>query len=347
MKRLPPLFTIRENLNFSLLLLAFLLLTGSMLAPKPLRAEEKVAWSGYTQLRYQTDYRAESGFSVRRAKLWIHGPVPIQKNLTFKVQAIFHAKNHGALDLQDVFGEYRFRFAALRFGQMVPDFSLQRHQPDFVIPPVERGKIIQNLIPSAETGARDIGLLLMLHSGGNNLNSSFGVFNGNGGNQVKNEDTNFLFTHRTRLQIALAQDISLTPGFSLGYRKTNGLAFKKITGSSNLFSGRDWRWGAELHLSGRRWEIQSEYLTVNLADDRAEGFYILGDWYFSPKNQLVLSTEKYQDLSAKTDDSPWYILGLNHYFAGDKAKLMFDSRFQFTETETNYLTTLQIQLFFN
>ncbi|GAB4367712.1 MAG: hypothetical protein Kow0042_08510 [Calditrichia bacterium] len=344
MNRRSLLLTIRLNLNFAILLLSFFLFSGSMPA---LRAEEQVAWTGYTQFRYTTDYREESGFAVRRAKLWIHGPVPIQKNFTFKVQAIFHAKNHGALDLQDVFAEYYFASGALRFGQMVPDFSLQRHQPDFVIPLVERGKIIRNLIPSAETDARDIGLLLMLHSGDKNLNSSFGVFNGNGGNQLKNEDRKFLFTHRTRVKIALAQNIYLTPGFSLAYRKTSGLAFKKITDSSKFFSGRDWRWGAELHLSGRRWEIQSEYLAVNLADDNAEGFYILGDWYFSPENQIVFSAEKYRDLSARTDDSPWYILGLNHYFAGDKAKLMFDSRFQFAETKTNYLTTLQIQLFFN
>ena len=44
----------------------------------------------------------------------------------------------------------------------MPDFSLQRKQPDYAIPLDERADVVNALVPGAETMARDIGLELKL-----------------------------------------------------------------------------------------------------------------------------------------------------------------------------------------
>ncbi|RMF69892.1 MAG: hypothetical protein D6743_01135 [Calditrichaeota bacterium] len=322
------------------------LLPMVLLAPR-LEAQPTLPWHGYLQARYTEDYRNVSSFRIRRAKLWLANKAPIEGNWFYKIQAIFREKNAGGFTLQDVYAEYRYRSLRVKVGQMVPDFSLQRSQPDYAIPLVERAAAINNLIPSAESDARDIGVQLTFQTGNARWHSSIGMFNGNGANTLENEDRKFLITHRTTYSLLLGEGVNGHIGYSLAYRKTDGLAFRKIYGNNTSFSGDDFRGGVEMRLRTRTWEVQGEYIQAELEGERAWAYYVLADYRLTPNNQLVLSLDKYSDLNAARDDRPWYIVGVNHYFAGDKAKIMLDTRVQFAHRDTRYQTTIQFQLMFH
>ncbi len=302
-------------------------------------------WNGYMQTRFADDYRDLTGFSIRRAKLWVKGKAPLPGNWFYKVQGLFRYQTGGAYSLQDVYAEYRRHEWSIRLGQQVPDFSLQRSQPDYAIPVIERGRVIDALIPAAETGARDIGARALVNLPENRGHVSLGIFNGNGGNQSGNEDRDFLFTHRLVYRLNTGQ-FSAAFGYSLAYRRTVGLKFKKILGN-HPFTGDDFRWGLEARFRGKQWQLQGEYLETHLENRRAWGYYLLADLLLPGKNRAVFSLDKYRDLNPATDDHPWFIIGLNHRFAGDRAKLMLDQRVQFADRQTHYLTSLQLQLFFN
>ncbi len=328
---------------FSLVL--SLLFVGLLTATS--QAQTNLPWHGYIQTRYTENFDNESSFRIRRAKLWLMGKAPIEGNWFYKVQSIFLEKSGGQFTLQDVYAEYRYRAIQLRIGQQIPDFSLQRHQPDYVIPVMERGAAINNLIPSAETGARDIGVQVFLNSNDGHLHTGVGMFNGNGANHLNNEDRQFLFVNRTTFSLPLRHHLQGHLGYSFAYRKTGGIPFKKITGNTENFVGDDFRWGVEARLTHPRWEAQAEFVQTNLGDATAWAYYLLTDYKMTSKNQLVFSLDKYRDLNTATDDSPWYIVDLNHYFEGDKAKIMWDARVQFADTDTNYQTIVQLQLMFN
>jgi len=321
--------------------LALLFISSSNIA-----ARTRPLWNGYIQTRYTENYRSLSSFELRRAKLWVKGKAPIQGNWFYKVQAIFRQKSSGNLTMQDFYAEYRYHTYVFRMGQMVPDFSLQRRQPDYVIPVLERAAAINNLIPTAESGARDIGIMAEWHSSDRNFTASAGMFNGNGSNTLHNEDRRFLFTHRLTADFSLPDHIKAHLGYSLAYRNTTGLSFKRIFGNNAVFKGDDFRWGVETRIAFPDGEIQSEYLEAHLGSRKAWAYYLLTDYKLLLRNQIVFSMEKFCDLNPVSNDQPWYIVGWNHYFAGNQAKLMLDTQAQFANGSNNYQTIIQLQLMF-
>jgi len=318
-----------------------------LLYPLGLFATSSSFWSGYLQSRFTDDYRDVTGFAIRRAKLWATGQAPVPGKWFYKVQGNFRYQNSGGFTLQDIYGEYRLKSGWLRFGQMVPDFSLQRSQPDYAIPVIERSNVINALVPTAETGGRDIGIQSHRSFLHNQLQTSVGVFNGNGGNVAGNDNRKFLLTHRLRFLVPLPAGMKADFGYSLAFRQTTGQTFPKIFRSKKIFAGNDFRWGLEFYLLHKNWEIQSEYIQALLEDQKASGYYLLANYSLSRKNQIVASVEKYKDLNLPQTAAPWYILGFNHYIAKNNAKIMFDSRAQFIRGQTNYKSIIQLQLFFN
>lgn len=306
--------------------------------------EDTFNWNGYLQGRYSNNYNNINSFSTRRAKFWISGSM--HKNWFYKVQSIYKDKNSGAFTLQDVKVGYKINSFKIIVGQMIPEYSLQRLQPDYAIPLVERASAINSLIPSAETMARDIGLQFIYQSSNKIFHSSLGLFNGNGANKISNEDKNFLYTNKSYINIPI-ENTHLHIGYSVAYRKTTGLSFKKITGNSLLFSGDDFRWGTEARLYSDKWELQGEYLEAHLGDNKSWGYYVLADYYITKENLIAFSIEKYKNLLPTQDDDPWYIVSYAHKFDGDKIKLSFDNRIQTGDFDNNYSTTIQLQYFFN
>ena len=327
----------------------FLLLLGMLffLQETPLFAQQSTRWHGYLQGRYENDLTGAHGFSIRRAKIWINGGVPESQKWTYKVQAIFRWQQKGAFVLQDVYGEFHWRKFSLRVGQMVPAFSLQRYQPDYKIPLIERAQVVNALIPAAETGARDIGLQFHLRIFRNRWDFYGGIFNGEGGNRAGNGDGQFLYTQRHIWHIMNRRLFQLQLGASLAYRDVSGMYFKKIVGSTTPVTGRDFRYGVDGLLRYHALQFQGEYIQARLSHITAEGYYLLASVNLSPVHQWSLSVEKYRDAIASTSDNPWFILGYNYRFHQDNAKLMVDTRFQKVETQWNSQFTIQLQLFFN
>jgi hypothetical protein len=318
----------------------------ALAAAAPARAQRhSPEWGGYAQVRF-TGSRDSLGFTIRRAKLWLDGSAPFAPALQFRVQALFRSTERGALTLQDVWVGYHPGAVSLRAGQMVPDFSLERSQPDASLPLIERARAVNALIPSATTGARDVGAQVTVQPARSLWHVSVGLFNGNGGNAVGNEDKRFLVTGRAVWAARLGGADTVALGGSAAYRRTGGLAFQQILGTTTPFAGEDFRWGAEGRLAGPRYELQAEYLRVRLGAAQAWGYYLLGSCRIAPHYALAASVERMVLPDAGRRADPWYILGLTRVIRGDRAKLMLDARVQTGESRPDYATAAQFQLYF-
>lgn len=307
-------------------------------------AQQEVQWNGYLQYRFSENYSDKHDFSIRRAKLWMKRQLPFQSNRWgFKIQSIFSDKQHFGLQLQDAFLDYTVDNFTLNAGQFVPDFSLQRKQPDYLIPLTERAEVIKALIPTAETMARDIGF--EVNYSGYIAGISAGFFNGNGANSLS-EQKNFLFIHRGILRFANHLN-NLQVGYSFSYRKDNNLQFSRLLGSSIEFSGKDLRYGFDLRFETPRFEFQAEFLEAYLQGNRAWGYYALADYQITTRHLAILSVEQLDDLNPSTIDRPWFILGYSYQLKRNDIKFTTENRFQFTINKMYSLTTLQIQYFFN
>ena len=202
------------------------------------------------------------------------------------------------------------------------------------------------LIPSATTGARDIGAQATLQPAHALWHVSVGLFNGNGGNAPGNEDKRFLVTGRAVWAAALNGADTVALGGSAAYRKTGGLVFQQILGAATPFVGEDFRWGVEGRVAGPQWSFQSEYLRARLGSAEAWGYYVLGSYHLVPQYALAASVERLVLPNASPRADPWYILGLTRYIRGDRAKVMLDGRVQTGVARPNYATAVQCQLYF-
>ena len=325
--------------------LALLGLAG-LAAASPVYAQEPVEWHGYAQLRF-TDGSDSSSFSIRRAKAWVEGTVPGVTHLHFRMQALFRPASGGALVLQDVYAEYRGGLASVRAGQMVPDFGLERSQPDYQIPLIERASAINTLIPSAATLARDIGAQVTFGASQGAWHASAGLFNGNGANHAANEDRKFLSTARVTYTTHVSPGVAWEVGGSAAYRRTAGLDLSGILGAAGTrFAGSDTRWGLETRVAGPRWQVQAEYLHARLDSASAWGWYALAAYSVTATDQVVASCEQLRVPNAALGGDPWYVLAFNHFIAGDRAKVMLDGRARFASARTDYQAAAQLQVFF-
>jgi phosphate-selective porin len=260
------------------------------------------------------------------------------------MQAIFRWQNAGTLTLQDVYAAYRVTGLSFRAGQFVPEFSLQRLQPDAAMPVVERALVVDALVPSAETYARDIGVQIATHPL-SHMQFTLGAFNGNGGNQSGNNDRQLLYVARSAFQALLTDSIQIHFGASFAYRNKSAMIFKKIFGTSVPFSGEDARWGGEFVMSSSVWSLQAEYLGAHLGAEKAYGYYVLGGVFLDEMNELAGLVEQLRDLDPRSNDSAWYGAGWNHYFAENRFKSQVAVRTQFVSGHNQYATIVQFQTY--
>ncbi|HEX2865881.1 MAG TPA: porin [Ignavibacteriales bacterium] len=322
------------------ILFYFLILAAST------NAQQKVSWNGYLQYRFSDNYLDQTSFSVRRAKFWIIGLLPSEsESWSYKLQANFLQQVKFQFLLQDVLVGYKRDNIEVTAGQFVPDFSMQRKQPDYAIPLDERADVVNALVPGAETMARDIGVEVKL-SDSKKFSFSMGLFNGNGANNVTSQ-RNFLFTNRGTLQVLNSSKLKLSLGYNLSYRDAHKLQFSKIFGSAVSFTGKDFRFGFEGRINLGELELQSEYIESHLGSRKAYGYYALADYLITSSDLLVLSIEQLNDLNPLTSDLPFYLVGYSRLIKGNDIKISLDNKFQFESDRTNTLTTLQVQYFFN
>lgn len=340
--------------------LVLMLLACIFVGPLPLAAQGPLQWHGYAQLRYgRTD--PASGFSVRRAKVWMKGRVPQVAGLSFKVQAIFRNGSSGALVLQDVFAEYRRRMVAVRAGQFVPSFSLQRSQPDYLIPLVERAAVVEALIPGSRTMGRDIGVQGTLASPSGSARLTAGLFNGVGANRTPAGEGDLLATGRVVLKHDLGSDVRGSLGASLAWRRTRGTDVGVLSTEGASFAGRDVRWGVDGRVAGARWALQGEYLRADLDGEISSGYYALGDVALTSRDEVAVSMERMgAAVQTTASGGPWYVAGYTRFLGGNPGgapaacrlgahglptKVTTDFRVRFDHGRTRAGAAVQLQLF--
>lgn len=323
----------------------FLTAVVALFVFQDLFAQTDFKWNGYIQTRLNSDFQTHNEFMIRRGKLWLIGNVPNVANLSFKIQAVFRSHKDNSFMVQDVYAQYSAGKHKFRFGRMVPDFTLQWNQPDAVIPSLERGLVVDGIIHGDQTIARMIGFQYR-YTSEDNFHIGAGIFNANFNIPGKNSDKLFLYSFRSSYDFIHSETAQFHLGFSASYRKLNNLSLSRIYNSSKLVSGDDYRWGFESILLINNFELQGEYLTAKINEDRAWGYYVYSTFHINKKFQPVMMVEKYSDLNNTTNDSEWYGFGLNYYLT-EQTKIMGDFRTQFSNNRNNYLGRIQFQVFFN
>ncbi|VAX23904.1 hypothetical protein MNBD_IGNAVI01-273 [hydrothermal vent metagenome] len=305
---------------------------------------KKFEWNGYGQFRLYKINDVTEGFMIRRAKLWVKGQVPYSQDFRYKVMGIFSYNHAGYFGLLDAYGDYIFGNGYLRFGQQIPEFSLQREQPDWKIPVMKRASVVNRMIPAAQSFARDLGIQVHWQPVKEVWQIAAGIFNGDGANLKVHSSANFLYSLRSTVKVNFTQKYSWHLGGSVMYRYADQYDFSLIFGKDNFYTGSDFRFGVEMLLILNKIEIQTEFIEANFDGQIAHGYYAYANYNFSNKDQFVLSTEQLVDLNKNTNDDPWLKAGYNHLFAGHNIKLMVSGGTQFNN---NYTLATQLQLFFN
>lgn len=335
-------------------------LAGALVGAGSLTAQSAIQWHAYAQVRYGRADPAD-GFSVRRAKLWAEGAVPGVDGLAFKVQGIFRNGAAGAFVLQDVFAEYRRRALSVRVGQFIPDFSLQRSQPDYLVPLVERAAVVGTLIPGARTMGRDIGAQALLASPTGWARLAAGIFNGAGADRNAVGEGDFLATGRLVLARALGAGARGSLGGSLAWRQTKGTNVGVLSSEAGSFAGRDVRWGVDARLATEGWNIQGEYLHADLNGETSSGYYALGDVALTGRDELAVSVERLDTfVRTATSGGLWYVAGYTRYLGDGSSgassgkperdapfptKLMTDVRVRFDHGHARAGAAVQLQVF--
>lgn len=323
------------------------LLVGTLLEAPPLAAQDSLQWHGYAQMRYAHADPA-SGLTLRRAKLWLRGPVPGLERLSVKVQGIFRGADGGALVLQDLFADYGGPRVGIRVGQFVPAFSLQRLQPDFSVPLIERSAVVETLIPGARTMGRDRGLELHLVPD-THVSLAAGIFDGSGTSGHPSGAGDLLATGRLRFAAGLPHGAVAAVGGSVAWRRTDGVDVGVLNSAEAIFSGRDVRWGIDARVAGTGWEIQGEYLHADLGGQNSHGYYVLGDLALTDRDALALSIEKVLAPGLGNHPYPWYIAGFTRTLVPGTTvrptRLMLDLRCQPDGRSVRVAGAVQLQVF--
>ncbi len=301
----------------------------------------------------------EDGFIIRRAKVILTGNAV--DHLTYRFQFIGKSGLQSP-ELQDAYVEYnKFDFARFVVGQMVPPFGRERLSPDWQIYTMERSQISNNLVPSAQTLARDIGV----EANGDVIKKHFeyaiGIYNGSGANNLPSHNTNSNFLYVARLVgNPLKEDVEAdTPGISIGasisYRKSNGLTnLSNILNSSLPFTGTDFRYGVDGEITYKGFSFIGEYIRAILTSDESQiksvtsdGYYLQAAYFITHYLQPMIEYQTFNPNTyvESTKNEKWLTAGLNYYIVGNKFKLMADYTFErFGKLEANNTDMARVQL---
>ena len=304
----------------------------------------KVLWNGYAQLRFTSNFDDVNSFALRRMKLLVNSASGFSQHWGFHLQTTITSLQNEKFFLQDVLAFYKQGQFRINMGQFKPHYSLQRFQPDYEIPLTERADVINALIPNGTLGVRDIGVEGQFSTNDKRIQSWLGIFNGYGIKDYRFDNSGIMLTQKT--QLAFVQK-HLQMGYSLMYRKADQIKISNVLPDTVSYSGDDMRFNLFAKYHSGNFHIQAEYLWANLNQQIANGWYLLAQYNLN-KNQFVASWNQYTDLINSTEDLPMVQLGYNHAIKSDKLKLMVDNGFQIDKGNiSHYLTTIQIQLFFN
>ncbi len=186
-------------------------------------------WNGYIQNRYANDFDEISEFSVRRAKLWIYGDVPMLHFISYKIQVIYRSFKDESLMLQDAFADIKMEnYGKIRIGRFVPDFMLQHMQPDYEMPVLERAYVVNGFTHNEKQMARQMGINYIFDNDTLPLHFCFGIFNANVDKPAHSKDNNLLYTSRIAYKIINQENIWWNVRSSVSFRKLNNSTLTTI-----------------------------------------------------------------------------------------------------------------------
>lgn len=302
-------------------------------------------WNGYTQLRAYSNLNDNQGFLLRRMKLWLESTPEFSKHWSYKIQSTITSLQQEKFFLQDVKVSYNTGLFSFDFGQFVPAYSLQRSQPDWKIPSIERAMVVDAIIPSGSLGVRDIGMQANFQTKNTFFQTSVGIFNGNGIIEYRFNNQAYMITNKSSLTIPVNENKILV-GYSVLYRKADNLNIPKVLADTVALTGNDFRYNLFARFESKFVDIQAEYLYANLEKSIADGYYILANVNIQ-KSQLVFAYEKYNDVISTTNDDPYLHIGYNYLFDKQKIMLFFDNSVQLINNKVeNYIASIQLQVFF-
>lgn len=321
--------------------------------PRALLAQQtssanRLNWQGYVQVRGATDLDTLHEFSLNRLKFWLSGRHQLGKGqLLWHTKVLFSSHVGRNPLLLDAYLGYKTGRWQLLVGQQIPDFSLQRAQPDYLIAENLRTRTVATLVPASFSAARDIGLQVKYWLPDKRGHIAAGIFNGTGANRFSLSADHYLFTGRVVYRI-LDQAWHLDAGASYMQRSFTDQRFIPITLTGEQLSGFDRRYGVEVAAGNDRWQWQGEYIMARLAGRLTRGGYVQGQCLLGKRHMLFASVEDYRN-DWQQADTQYYTLGYSYRMAGDIAKITVDYRLanDLTNKQTSNLLIVQWQYMFN
>jgi len=310
---------------------------GLMILPNGAMASDEQGWQSYSQIRYTSFEDKGDYLSVRRLKLY--GGGRIAGNWSYYMQFLYKTGNFSSTDDQIFVQEFnailKTQSGKITIGQFKPPFGMERFEPDWSMPLIDRTQASDRLIPNGSVGdsfTRDRGIQWQT-SPVNGFNYAVGVFDGNGANEHlrgngplvagrgvyerRGDDTRF----HAEAAVSWRRDhdidfLSQFPGAPKGYT-----AFAGQDARQDLALAYDWAgnslWGEY---------IASQYHSdkSSVQDVHANGFYIQLARDFSKRWQGAVRYERLNtDLSAGNSQQ-WTTVGATYRIHSDYEKLQIN-----------------------
>jgi hypothetical protein len=245
---------------------------------------------------------------------------------------------------QDIYLDYHWGNSYVRLGQFTPKFCIQRFQPDYLIPRVERARPVMYLVPDGTLGVRDIGVQYNLNAAEKKLEFNAGVFNGYGIKDYRFNNNGIMLTHNLSYTFNIDKSI-LKIGYSVMFRKAEDLQLLRILPDTVLYTGNEFHWNIYGMFSCKILDFQAEYLHAGLNDGIANGFYGLATFKIGLKHQVFVSYDKYESIYSSELNNPLYNIVYNNLIDKYNIKLTLDTGFKEYYGKLSNITVLQFQFF--
>ncbi|MBQ3737825.1 MAG: hypothetical protein II862_02430 [Bacteroidales bacterium] len=285
--------------------------------------------SGFVQGMYQANFNDEgklmdNTLRMRRVRMSIDGK--LSKTVSYKIQGDFTRSPM----LVDAFIKYKpCREFAIQLGQFKTPFTLESPINPVNLEIFDYGESVQQLVGYKDVcgvGAlgRDLGLmasgsLFPVENGDGYQYSivdySIGVFNGNGANQLDNNNSKDL-VGRLEVHPSL-KDLTLSGSYYYG----------KYTKDDNIDCTRN-RWAAGAQFNDGKLVLRGEYIggvtgvaptliPEDLGYYNSNGYYGVVGYNFQAGEQKIMPVLRYEhftkDASIENGGTNWYTAGINYW----------------------------------
>ncbi len=284
--------------------------------------------SGFVQGMYQTNLSdkgelIDNTLRMRRVRLSVDGK--LSNTVSYKIQGDFSRSPM----LVDAFIKYKpCREFAIQVGQFKTPFTLESPINPVNLEIFDYGESVQQLVGYKDVcgvGAlgRDLGIMAtgslfpVENAKGYQysiVDYAIGVFNGNGANQLDNNNSKDL-VGRLEVHPGL-KDLTLSGSYYYG----------KYTKDDNVNCARN-RWAAGAQYNDGKLVLRGEYIsgktgyTTDIPEDlgyyNSNGYYAQAGYYFQVGEQKIMPVLRYEhfakDASIEKGGTNWYTVGLNYW----------------------------------